>query len=108
MSKDTLKISYNICKASNAYIIKNNGIFSIYFEVVLLYNIVPLAHIPFFALSVLLPLHHGVVTSNNIGFFSTTIRSYTEQHIWACSCQWGESISDVFRISNEVEQGDKH
>ena len=67
--------------------IKINGILSIYFEVALLYDIVLLAHITSLALSVLLPLDHGVMTSDIIGCFSATIRSYVEQCIWACSCQ---------------------
>ena len=67
--------------------IKINGILSIYFEVALLYDIVLLANITSLALSVLLPHDHGVVTSDDIGHFSATIRSYAEQCIWACSCQ---------------------
>ena len=39
MSKDTLKITYNICKASNANTKKINGIVPIYFEVALWYDI---------------------------------------------------------------------
>ncbi len=66
---------------------KNYGIFSIYFEIALLYNIVLPAHITSLALSMLLPLDHGVVTSDNIGLFLATIRSDVEQCIWACSCQ---------------------
>ena len=67
--------------------IKINGILSIYFEVALLYDIVLLANITSLALSVLLPLDHGFVTSDDIGRFSATIQSYTEQCICACSCQ---------------------
>ena len=59
---------------------------SIYFEVALLYDIVLLAHITSLALSVLLPLDHDVVTSDDMGCFSATIRSYAEQCIWACCC----------------------
>jgi hypothetical protein len=70
--------------------IQINGFLSIYFEVALLYDIVLLAPSPPLLYPygmVLLPLDHGVVTSDDIGRFSATIRSYAEQCIWACSCQ---------------------
>jgi hypothetical protein len=43
-----------------------------------------------------------VVTSDNVGCSLTTIPSYAEWYIWAYCCRKGESITDVFRISDEI------
>ena len=87
MSKKILsKISYNIYKARDANTKIIYGIFPIYFEVALWYHIVhhiTSHHITTLALNPSTMCDHCVVTSNAVGHFSATVRSYLERYIWA-------------------------